>query len=53
MAEQAECIFCRIVRGEIPADIVYQDARTSRFATSSRPLRRMCWSCRASTSRRA
>src|SRR6476469_10070161 len=27
MAEQVECIFCRIVRGEIPADLVYQDAR--------------------------
>jgi histidine triad (HIT) family protein len=31
VAEQTECIFCRIVRGEIPADVVYQDARTLAF----------------------
>ena len=25
MAEQSECIFCRIARGEIPADVVLQN----------------------------
>lgn len=26
-----DCLFCRIVRGEIPADIVYQDDETIAF----------------------
>jgi histidine triad (HIT) family protein len=26
-----DCIFCRIVRGEIPADMVYQDERVTAF----------------------
>jgi histidine triad (HIT) family protein len=31
MVEQAECIFCRIARGEIPADIVYEDEQSLAF----------------------
>ncbi|MBN1179359.1 MAG: histidine triad nucleotide-binding protein [Anaerolineae bacterium] len=27
----SECIFCAIVRGEVPADIVYQDERVTAF----------------------
>ena len=30
MAEQ-DCIFCRVVAGEIPADIIYQDDRALAF----------------------
>ena len=26
-----DCLFCRIVAGEIPADVVYQDARSLAF----------------------
>lgn len=31
MADERECIFCRIARGEIPADIVYQDEHVLAF----------------------
>ncbi len=31
MSESARCIFCKIVRGEIPAVTVYEDERTLSF----------------------
>jgi histidine triad (HIT) family protein len=31
MAEQADCLFCRIVRGEIPATIVYREGGVTAF----------------------
>ena len=31
MALDADCLFCKILRGEIPADIVYQDDRVVAF----------------------
>ena len=31
MADQGDCLFCRIVRGEIPASIIYQDGGVTAF----------------------
>jgi histidine triad (HIT) family protein len=31
MAEQSDCLFCSIVRGEIPASIVYQEGGVTAF----------------------
>ncbi|MBR9988781.1 MAG: histidine triad nucleotide-binding protein [Gemmatimonadetes bacterium] len=31
MAERSDCIFCRIVAGEIPADVVHEDEHTVAF----------------------
>jgi histidine triad (HIT) family protein len=31
MAEQADCLFCSIVRGEIPASIVYKEGGVTAF----------------------
>src|SRR5687767_6242046 len=31
MTEERECIFCRIVAGEVPAEVVYQDDATVAF----------------------
>jgi len=31
MTQQSGCIFCRIVAGEIPGDIVYRDAEIAAF----------------------
>ena len=31
MASESECIFCRIVRGDIPGTVVYQDADVVAF----------------------
>ena len=47
-----DCLFCRIVAGEIPADVVARDRRTPwRSATSTRRRRSTCSSSRACTSR--
>ena len=39
-----DCLFCKIVAGDIPADVVHEtdDAR-SRSATSTRRRPRTCW----------
>jgi histidine triad (HIT) family protein len=31
MRSDAECIFCRIIRGEIPGDMVYEDSQVVAF----------------------
>ena len=49
-----DCLFCRIVRQEIPVPLVYDDRPTaSRSATSIRRRRCTFSSCRASTLRRS
>ena len=35
----SECLFCRIVRGAIPASVVYQDERTFAFMDLNQPTR--------------
>src|SRR5262245_25405025 len=32
MADNADCLFCRIVRGEVPAKVVYEDDAVVAFA---------------------
>ena len=50
MASDPGCLFCRIVRGEIPAQIEYETPTSSRSVTSMRKRPCTCSSCRATTS---
>jgi histidine triad (HIT) family protein len=31
MSEQQDCLFCRIIAGEVPSDVVYRDERSLAF----------------------
>ncbi len=47
-----ECIFCRIVAGELPATVVASDEHTVSFMDeSTRPIPGTSWSSRATTPR--
>ena len=45
-----DCLFCRIVAGEVSADIVYETERTVAFKDINPARRCTCWWCRAATS---
>ena len=47
-----DCIFCKIVRGEIPAKKVYEDDDVLAFHDIHRWRRCICWSSPSATSRR-
>jgi histidine triad (HIT) family protein len=42
LAAMTDCLFCRIVSGEIPAQIVYEDARTVAFMDIAPATRGHC-----------
>ena len=45
----SDCLFCRMVDGEIPADVVHRPTGSSPSATSTRRRPRTCWSSPRST----
>jgi len=51
MAAQDECIFCKIVAGELPGEIVDSDDRTVAFMDVNPATPGHAWSSRARTSR--
>ena len=47
-----DCLFCKIIDGQIPGTIVYQDDRVVAFKDINPRRRCTSWSCRAATSPR-
>ena len=48
----SDCLFCKIIAGEIPVKIVYEETDLIAIRTSTRRRRCMCSSSRKHTSRR-
>ena len=48
-----DCLFCRIIRREIPASIVYEDDRVLAFNDINPRLQHTCFSCRSAIFRRS